>query len=145
MIAGCAADDSAPSPTSTDAVPTASATATPSPTPAEPVFDADGTAEDNLPVFALVIDEIWASEARADGREYIDALTAVGFDKSAMEVTEDYSTVGNRAESIQFSVLWGEDCLVGQVGPATGDPVAVIVPALAEGTCLIGDTRDIDW
>ena len=62
-----------------------------------------------------------------------------------MQVTEDMSTVGNPAESIQFSVEWGQECLVGQVGPATGDPFTVVVDVLPGGGCLVGDTRVIDW
>ena len=54
-------------------------------------------------------------------------------------------TVGNPAESIQFSVRWGDECLVGQVGPSTGDPVVAVMPGLATERCLIGDTRPIDW
>jgi hypothetical protein len=88
---------------------------------------------------------VWASPEQVSGRAYIDALVAAGFDKSAMQVTPDETTVGNPAESIQFSVRWGEECLVGQVGPATGAPVAIVVPILAEGTCLVGETRPIDW
>lgn len=105
----------------------------------------DGTAADNLPLFTEVTDTVWASTDRAAGRAYIDALVAAGFDKAAMQVTHDQSTVGNPAESIQFSVRWGDECLVGQVGPATGNPVTVVVPVLAEGTCLVGQTRPIDW
>lgn len=111
----------------------------------EPRLVPEGTAADNLPLFAAVTAAVWASDDRAAGRAYVDALTAAGFDKAAMQVTHDRSTVGNPAESIQFSVRWGEECLVGQVGPATGDPVAVVVPVLAEGTCLVGATRPIDW
>ena len=66
---------------------------------------------------------VWATPDQVSGRAYIDALVAAGFDKSAMQVTPDQSTVGNPAESIQFSVRWGEECLVGQVGPSTGAPV----------------------
>lgn len=63
-----------------------------------------------------------------------------------MQVTQDLSTVGNAAESLQFSVRWGDDlCLVGQVGPSTGEPVTMIMDQLAEGRCLIGNTRSIDW
>lgn len=105
----------------------------------------EGTAADNLPLFAAVTASVWASGDRAAGRAYVDALTAAGFDKAAMQVTRDTSTVGNPAESIQFSVRWGDECLVGQVGPATGDPVTVVVPVIAEGTCLVGETRPIDW
>lgn len=105
----------------------------------------EGSAEDNLPVFVFVTESVWATPDNWSGRAYVDALVAAGFDKASMQVTEDRSTVGNLAESLQFSVRWGEECLVGQVGPATGDPVAVIVPVLAEGGCLIGQTRPIDW
>jgi hypothetical protein len=105
----------------------------------------DGTAEDNLPLFAAVTAAVWSSADSASGRAYIDALTAAGFDNAAMQVTRDTSTVGNPAESIQFSVRWGDECLIGQVGPATGQPVTVTVPALGEGTCLVGATRPIDW
>jgi len=106
----------------------------------------DGTAEDNLPLFAAVTAQVWATDQRGSGRAYIDALIAAGFDRAAMQVTQDQSTVGNAAESLQFSVRWGEDeCLIGQVGPSTGEPVTAVMPQLAEGRCLIGATRAIDW
>ena len=106
----------------------------------------EGTAEENLPLFSAVTAQVWASDQRAAGRAYIDALTAAGFDREAMQVTQDVSTVGNPAESLQFSVRWGEtECLVGQVGPSTGEPVTAVLPQLAEGRCLIGSTRPIDW
>ena len=102
--------------------------------------------EDALASFTGVTARIWGSDARGQGRAYIDALVQAGFAKQSMQVTSDLSTVGNPAESLQFSVAWGEDeCLVGQVGPSTGEPVTVIVPQLAEGRCLIGSTRPIDW
>lgn len=105
----------------------------------------EGTAADNLPIFATVTNSVWATPDQVSGRAYVDALVGAGFEKAAMQVTHDQSTVGNPAESIQFSVRWGEECLVGQVGPAIGAPVTVVVPVLAEGTCLVGDTRPIDW
>jgi hypothetical protein len=106
----------------------------------------DGTAEDNLPLFTAVTAQIWATDQRVAGRAYIDALTAAGFDRAAMQVTQDISTVGNAAESLMFSVRWGDsECLVGQVGPSTGEPVTAVLPQLAEGRCLVGATRPIDW
>lgn len=114
--------------------------------PTGPSYMPDGTAEDNLPLFAAVVGQVWASDQRASGRAYIDALIGAGFDRSAMQVTQDSTTVGNPAESLQFSVRWGEEeCLVGQVGPSTGEPVTVVLPQLAEGRCLVGTTRAIDW
>ncbi len=134
-----------PAPTATAAP---SATAAPTPSPTESAAGGlvpGGTAGENLPLFEAVTAAVWASPEQVSGRAYIDALVAAGFDKSAMQVTPDETTVGNPAESIQFSVRWGEECLVGQVGPATGAPVAIVVPILAEGTCLVGETRPIDW
>ena len=133
-------------PTPTHTAASASPTLSPTPTtPPGPTLVPDGTAEDNLPLFSSVTAAVWATDARVTGRAYVDALTAAGFDKAAMQVTNDLTTVGNPAESIQFSVLWGDECLIGQVGPATGNPVTVVVPVLAEGACLVGATRPIDW
>lgn len=136
----------APSDSATATAEAAAPPATPSPTvAATPVLVPDGTAEDNLPVFTAVVAAVWATPQQVEGRAYVDALVAAGFDKAAMQLTPDQSTVGNAAESIQFSVRWGDQCLVGQVGPATGAPVAVVVPMIGAGTCLVGDTRPIDW
>lgn len=114
--------------------------------PAAPVLVPEGSAADNHPLFDSIVAAVWASEDQASGRAYIDALAGAGFDRAAMQVTQDASTVGNAAESIQFSVRWADgQCLIGQVGPSTGDPVTQIMPVLAEGRCLVGTTRAIDW
>ncbi len=134
-----------PSPTRT-ATAAPAATDEPAATPDTPVLHPDGTAEENLPLFAEVTAGVWAQTGSSSGRAYIDALVDAGFDKAAMQVTEDLTTVGNAAESIQFSVRWGDrQCLVGQVGPSTGEPVTMVMDQLAEGRCLVGQTRPIDW
>jgi len=149
VLSGCSFFGTpAPTSTSPTATPTVTASPTATPTPtveAGPVLLPDGTAEDNLPLFAAITAAVWGSPDSVSGRAYIDALITAGFDRAAMQVTQDHTTVGNAAESLQFSVRWGDECLVGQVGPATGAPVTVVVPALAEGNCLVGQTRPIDW
>lgn len=138
-LVACTPNPSEP-PTSASPAPTVN------PTASVPTLLPDGSADDNLPVFTAVADAVWASDQRGAGRAYIDALIAAGFDRDAMQVTQDASTVGNPAESLQFSVRWGEkDCLIGQVGPSTGQVVTAVMPQLAEGRCLIGTTRSIDW
>ncbi len=138
VLAGCAPEP-VPKPTPTDS-PTAGADA-----PAEPTYLPNGSAEDNLPIFTEVTERVWASDHRNQGRAYVDALVDAGFDKEAMQVTADLSTVQRQAESILFSVKWGSECLIGQVGPETGDPLATVMDAVGEGVCLIGNTREIDW
>lgn len=146
-VAGCAG--APPVEPSTSANPSDGPSTTPSPDPsspaADPVLVPDGNAYDNLPLFTTVTERVWASPDRVAGRAYVDALVDAGFDKSAMEVTADLTTIGNPVESIQFSVQWGEQCLVGQVGPTTGDPVTVVLPVVPEDGCLVGQTRAIDW
>ncbi|WP_200838683.1 MULTISPECIES: DUF6993 domain-containing protein [Microbacterium] len=139
VLAGCAPEPEAkPSPPSTaSAAPTS---------PAAPVLVAEGTAEENLPVFTAVAERVWGTDRRGEGRAYVDALVDAGFARDAMQVTPDVTTVGNPAESIQFSVRWGEEsCLIGQVGPSTGAVVTTVMPQLAGGRCLVGATRPIDW
>lgn len=126
--------------------PTLTPDGSPGPESSEAIFLANGTAEDNLPFFAAVTAQVRAAGERDSGRAYIDALVTAGFDRAEMQVTEDVTTVGNSAETMLFSVRWGEDdCLVGQIGPSTGEPVTAVVDQLAEGRCLIGKTRPIDW
>lgn len=143
LAAGIAACTAEPVPAATPTPEPAASTAPPAQT--GPVLVPEGTAEDNLPYFTEIVRAVWAGPEQVSGRAYIDALTGAGFDKTAMQVTFDQSTVGNPAESIQFSVRWGDECLMGQVGPATGDPVTAVMPGLADGGCLVGETRPIDW
>lgn len=139
LLAGCtAAPDPTPAPTTTAPAPTPTET-----TPA--VLDPEGTAEEAMPSFDAAVAQVWAGTNPVSSLAYIDALVAAGFDKAAMQATNDISTVGYAAESIQFSVRWGDaDCLIGQVGPSTGDqPVTAIMPQLADGRCLVGETMPL--
>jgi len=142
-LASCSMTPS-PAPSSSTTRP-ATPSASASLAPTGPAFDADGTAADNLPLFTAVMTEVWASEARVQGRAYIDALVAAGFPRAGMEVTNDQTSVGTPADAIQFAVAWAGECLIGQVGPSTPEPTALVMPALPEGDCLIGVTRTIDW
>ncbi|MDT0181551.1 hypothetical protein Q9S36_15340 [Microbacterium sp. ARD31] len=146
VLSGCAATpEPEPTTASSSAGPAPSASPGTTPVPEPTTVDPEASAEANLPVFRGVVEDVWGSGDRAAGRAYIDALVTAGFDKTQMELTPDTSTVGNPAESIQFSVRWGDDCLIGQVGPATGEPLSTVVPVLVEGRCLVGETRPIDW
>lgn len=140
-LVGCtpAPVEPTPSPVATTATPT------PTPNPTGPALVPDGSAEDNLPYFISVMNAVAATEHHAQGRAYVDALVAAGFDKSAMEVTQDLTTVGNPVDSLQFSVRWDGECLVGQVGPSIPGPTALVMSEIPGGTCLIGITRPIDW
>jgi len=144
MFTGCTAVTPQPAP-STASSPVESSTPSTTPTPTGPTLTLDGTATQNLPYFRSIVDAVAAGPQATEGRAYIDALTSAGFNKADMEVTQDLTTVGNQADSIQFSVKWSGECLVGQVGPSVPGPQARVLPLLPEGTCLVGQTRPIDW
>lgn len=117
------------------------------PTPApDPLYAPDGSVEENLPAFEAVIAATWAGGNPLDGRSYVDALVSAGFPKEQMQVSESATPVlGGPIETLQISVLHAGRCLMGQVGPSTGEPLATITDSLAGDNCLIGATAPIDW
>lgn len=142
-LGGCTTGP-APEPTGPSAGPTS-----PAPTEtaqAPPELVPNGSATDNLPYFEHIVREVWATPERSQGRAYIDALVEAGFHKRDMQVTRDRTTLGDAADSILFSVAWdAEECLIGQVGPSTGEPVVAVMAQISFGRCLIGETRPINW
>jgi hypothetical protein len=140
LLAGCVGEPSEPTQSSTpQQSETAEAPATVEPLALNPA----GSAEDNLEYFTSVVTEFLTAAPDSQGREIIDHLTSVGFDKSAMELTADTTAVGLAAENIKFSVRINDSCLIGQSGNVGIHTIAA--PILATGTCLVGDTRAIDW
>lgn len=115
------------------------------PTEAPPSFRPELSADENLAAFDAVNLQVVAANASAGGRDFIDALVAAGFDRSQMQVTPDRTSVDLEADSVQFSVLVHDECLIGQYGPASGGYHSAVRPALGTGGCLVGQTRPIDW
>ncbi|RGE22523.1 hypothetical protein [Leucobacter sp. wl10] len=112
-----------------------------------PQFVPGGTAEQNLPAFTEALRVFSASQQPVTGAPVVDAVAAVGFDKTAMQVSFDETKTGLAADSIYVSVRIGADCLVGQVVAEDRSFVAKQLPAVGPGgdICLIGNTRPIDW
>lgn len=145
-LVGCTSPEPEPAPVAT-------AEPTPRPVPStiappenvELILRPELSAAENLTFFDTVNREVIAADPDAGGRAFIDALTAAGFDRAGMQVTDDATTLGERADSIQFAVGFGPDCLIGQYGPKSGGYQSAVRPALGTGGCLVGATRPIDW
>jgi hypothetical protein len=120
--------------------PTPGATSTPSPTA---TFDPAGTAADNLAYFNAVGHALLDHHPNAQGKTIVDWYVARGFDKKAMEITPDKTSIGLEAWNIEFSVNMNGSCLIGQAGNVGFQ--STVQPLLATGKCLIGQTRPIDW
>ncbi|KQR66623.1 hypothetical protein [Frigoribacterium sp. Leaf172] len=138
LALGTAGCTSGPGTVQPSVPPTPSADAAAPTTPA-----ADASIDEALAYFDRVNREHLDGGGATDGRSLVDNLVAAGFDKTAMQVTSDTTSIGREADSIQFSVLRGSDCLIGQAG-ATGY-ASQVAPVLGTGACLIGTTRTIDW
>ncbi len=140
-------DSSNTSPGSTS-TPDAGGTPTPTPTPTpttEPAFVPGGTAQENRSIFDLANQAyfIKAGNVIPEGRGVIDNLVSLGFDKKNMQITADRTAIDLPVDSLIFSVLQGDECLIGQFS-ALGYST-IIAPKLTTGSCLIGLTRAIDW
>jgi len=142
-LTGCVGGEPAPVPTDEPAQ-SAGPSAGPSPSPTQSrELNLQGTALENLPYFNDVNRAWFASGGATDGRSLIDNLVAAGFPKEAMEVTPDRTSINAQADQIQYSVRINGTCLIGQFG---GDHYNGSAQAmLANGKCLIGTTRPIDW
>jgi hypothetical protein len=138
-LAGCEqSTTTVPSP-----VPTPSGTSSAS--AAVPTYDPTGTAQDNLAYFDAVGHALLDNNptANAQGETIVDWFVSHGFDKSNMEVTPDKTSIGLAAWNIEFSVKFGNSCLLGQAGNVGFQ--SSVLPVLATGKCLIGQTRPITW
>jgi hypothetical protein len=139
--AGCT--NASPAPAPKTSAPAVSATADPTPTPVA-TFGPTASTKVALAHFDAVVQNLLKTDPEPHGRDVIDALVAAGFDKKAMELTPDTTTIGRNVDSIEFSVLWqNKDCLVGQVGESGYGSSSS--PVLSTGKCLIGTTRPINW
>ena len=142
-LTGCVPE---PTPTSTSSAPSVSETPTPTASDAPPpVLVPNGTAAENKPFFDYLNNQaITAAGGQPDGPAFINSLRTGGFAVEAMELTPDITTVGVKADSVQFSVRASDACLIGQWG-TVGGYTSIIAAPLSTGKCFIGQTRAIDF
>ena len=138
VLAGCVAPTEMPQPTTS-----ASRSASPTPTPTVvPERVEGGTAGQNRPYVEFIVGGLVAANPQPASLQIVDTLVAGGFDRAAMEVTEDTTRVGSRADSILFSILIDGECLLGQV--ADGGVATSLGEVLGTGRCLVGRTLSLD-
>ena len=135
-LAGCAPDRSS------ELEPEPSSAPGPAPTYA-PAFDPAAGASGNQAFFDLVNKATLSLDKNPGGKKLINALVEAGFPKSEMELTPDRTAIDLQADNVQFSVLLGEECLIGQQGNI--GYTSTVQPVLGSGKCLVGVTRKITW
>lgn len=139
VVAACSASPG-PAPSSPASRPPASAA--PEPEPTAPTLDPEGDAEANLEYVTATLEPLVAGGARPPGAAIVDALTAAGFDRAAMQVTPDETAIGLPVDALLFAVRLDETCVLGQVDDA--GLTTTTAPVLASGACLVGATASLD-
>jgi hypothetical protein len=146
-LAGCTPPATSPSTQPPSTQPPSTSTNSPSGTPSTPIaaptYDPKGTALQNLAYFNAIGRTKIGNHPSIQGKAIVDDLVAAGFDKKAMEITPDKTSIGLAAWNIEFSVKINGTCLIGQAGNVGFNSFAA--PLLASGKCLVGTTRKIDW
>lgn len=101
-------------------------------------FDASAPLQKNVDLFNRTAAAVAASGSPV-GADFTNALAAVGFDKSQMQITADRTTINAVAPAIVFAVKVHDKCLLGQYAPATHEYDHQVVDPISTGSCLIGD------
>jgi hypothetical protein len=122
--------------------PAPSTTPGPAPSPAA-AFDPNAGASGNKAFFDLVNQATISLDKNPGGKKLINALVDAGFPKTEMELTPDRTAIDLKSDNIQFSVLLGDECLIGQQGNIGYN--STVQPVLGSGKCLVGVTRKINW
>jgi len=136
LFGGPAGQSVAPTPTASETATTAAA--------APAVLVPGGTAEQNKPFFDSVNQATLGADGKASSRALVDALVAAGFDKAAMEVTYDKTSIDLDADYVIVSVNLSGTCLIGQRSSSGYvSEIAAEIPTTHK--CLIGGTQPIDW
>ncbi len=139
LLSGCAAG-TVPTAGPTANVPYTGAprpAATSKPAPAA-VFVPDGTAAQNMPFFVSVAEQAIAANAAVSSADVAVLESQNGFDRAAIQFTYSRTAAGLASDSSSVAVLVGDECIIAQFGPVITGVHGIVLPALAQGGCLIG-------
>lgn len=114
-----------------------SASAAPTPT-ADPVFIPEGSAEENLPFFTFIVKQALATEPEIDSAALAQKVAEAGFPAEGIQFSYSSTAVGLKSDTADVASNFAGACLIAQYGPVQPEPHIVVMPALAQGGCLIG-------
>lgn len=99
-------------------------------------FIPEGSAEDNLPFFAQVLENAGAGAPGSELTTILDALTTAGFDPATISHTAASSKIELPVDSLSIGVRIKDQCLIGQFSNTWLE--TQVVPLTLSG-CFIGD------
>jgi hypothetical protein len=101
-------------------------------------FDASAPLPENVDLFNRTAADV-AGSGSPTGVDFTNALAAVGFDKSQMQITADRTTIDAVAPAIVFAAKVDSKCLLGQYTPSSHEYEHQVVDPISTGSCLIGE------
>ena len=101
----------------------------------------EGSAEDNLPFFAQVLEKAGAGAPGSELTTILEALTTAGFDPATISHTAASSKIELPVDSISLAVTVKEQCLIGQFSTTW---LETQVAPLTPTGCLIGDIVELE-
>lgn len=103
-----------------------------------------GSAEENRDFFFKVLHEFSEGELEVSGHNITGSLIESGFKPELLQVTFDESKTELPADTITVSVLFDEECLLGQIERRTRTVYIDMADALGPNNdvCLLGVTAD---
>jgi hypothetical protein len=107
--------------------------------PAPPaVFVPDGSAAQNLPFFVSIVEQATAADPNVSSYDVAVLQSQSGFDPASIQFTYSRTAAGLASDSSSVAVLFAGECIIAQYGPVISGVHGVVLPALAQGGCLIG-------
>lgn len=103
-----------------------------------PVFLSGGTATQNLPYFKSIVAQAVAVDPAISSYDVAVLESQNGFDRGAIQFTFSRTAAGLASDSSSVAVLFAGECIIAQYGPVISGVHGVVLPALAQGGCLIG-------
>ena len=104
-------------------------------------FIPEGSAEDNLPFFAQVLENAGAGAPGSELATILEALTTAGFDPATISHTAASSKIELPVDSLSIAVTVKEQCLIGQFSTTW---LETQVAHLTPTGCLIGDIVELE-
>lgn len=103
-------------------------------------FDASAPVETNRALLLAVLSDAGAGAGITPTSDVLAALDDKGFPLDKTTYTNPATQIEFPADSISIAVSLEDSCLIGQFSSSW--VTASVQPALAQGTCLIGDVLD---
>jgi len=91
-----------------------------------------------MPFFVSIVQQAIAANPTVSSYDVAVLESQSGFDGTSIQYTYSRTAAGLASDSSSVAVLFAGECIIAQFGPVISGVHGVVLPALAQGGCLIG-------